>query len=370
MTAMRVAIVGSEAEDNLEFHLRDTLARAGAQARCFDERDTPMSVRPAGLARAERLVRRIAPSWDRAILRRIADRVSDFDPDLVLVTPRDLDPALVRRIRERRPSAPIVQMNPDSLLTLGRGRLFLGGYDLYLTKDRFIERALRDKLGFPVRYLPEAFNPAYHVPPDAPKGDVERAVDVDVAVFGSMYPYRTVFLERLLDAGVRFSLFGARPSHATPGRWEAAFTGEYLRGRRKAEVLRGARIALNIMHYAEIESVNARFFEILGCGGFQLCDRTPVLAELAHPGQETETFATFDEAVDKIRAYLADAPARAVIADAGRRRALAEHTYEHRFAAIFGMLGMTPPPGLRCAAPAVEPRTDLGAEPSAARRDP
>lgn len=47
---------------------------------------------------------------------------------------------------------------------------------------------------------------------------------------------------------------------------------KYIVGKEKARILYGAKIVFNNLHYAEIESVNNKFFEINGSGAFQLCD--------------------------------------------------------------------------------------------------
>ncbi len=106
-------------------------------------------------------------------------------------------------------------------------------------------------------------------------------------------------------------------------------------GARKAELIYGSKIVLNIMYYGEVESVNVKFFEILGCEGFQICDWKPVLPDLATPDREVVTFKTVDEVVDKIRYYLDHDEERWTIARAGYERARREHTYEHRFARMF-----------------------------------
>ena len=47
----------------------------------------------------------------------------------------------------------------------------------------------------------------------------------------------------------------------------------------KSNLLFGSKIVFNNLHYAEIESVNCKFFEILGIGGFQICDYRPIINE-------------------------------------------------------------------------------------------
>ena len=81
-------------------------------------------------------------------------------------------------------------------------------------------------------------------------------------------------------------------------------------GARKGELIYGSKIVLNSMYYGEVESVNVKFFEILGCEGFQICDWKPVIPGLATPNKEVVTFETVDEAVDKIRSEVTEHRAR------------------------------------------------------------
>jgi spore maturation protein CgeB len=102
----------------------------------------------------------------------------------------------------------------------------------------------------------------------------------------------------------------------------------------KARAARAARIALNPLHYAEVNALNCRAFELAGCGAFQLMTAVPVVAEHFEPGVEIETFRNITELVDKIRHYLRHPEDAAEIARRGSLRAHREHSYEHRLADI------------------------------------
>jgi spore maturation protein CgeB len=90
-----------------------------------------------------------------------------------------------------------------------------------------------------------------------------------------------------------------------------------------------------------LDQIKGRTFEIPACGGFQLTSAVDDLESYFVPDEEVVVFATPDELVDQVRRYLADDAARARIAEAGHARLAAEHTYEHRFRAIFDHLGLT-----------------------------
>ena len=82
--------------------------------------------------------------------------------------------------------------------------------------------------------------------------------------------------------------------------------------------------------------VNPRTFEICACGGFQLADASAPVERFFEPGVELVTFGSIDEARDKARYFLRHDAERAAIAERGRLRAHAEHTYDQRLAGALG----------------------------------
>ncbi|MGE4553694.1 MAG: glycosyltransferase [Desulfovibrionaceae bacterium] len=81
-------------------------------------------------------------------------------------------------------------------------------------------------------------------------------------------------------------------------------------------------------------AVNQRVFDVPACGAFLLTDRRRQMDELFEPGVEMAVYDDPDHIVPLVERYLADAPARTALAQAGRRRVLAEHTYDHRLARL------------------------------------
>lgn len=77
---------------------------------------------------------------------------------------------------------------------------------------------------------------------------------------------------------------------------------------------------------------NQRVFDVPAAGGFLLTDYSPQLAALFEPGVEVATYAGPDDVHEQCARFLHDAPARAAIVAAARRRIAAEHTFAHRLA--------------------------------------
>ena len=91
---------------------------------------------------------------------------------------------------------------------------------------------------------------------------------------------------------------------------------------------------------ARPSQIKGRTFEVPGSGGFLLTEAVPHLDEYFVPGREVGVFASSDDLVEQVDYWLAHPSERAAVAEAGHRRALAEHTYDHRFAAIFSAAGL------------------------------
>ena len=85
--------------------------------------------------------------------------------------------------------------------------------------------------------------------------------------------------------------------------------------------------------------IKGRNFEVPGCGGFLLTERVPELDRYFVPGEEVAVYDGPDDLVEQVGYWLAHDEERAAVAEAGYRRVLAEHTYDHRFEEIFRRLG-------------------------------
>lgn len=90
-------------------------------------------------------------------------------------------------------------------------------------------------------------------------------------------------------------------------------------------------------------SPNASVFYVAGCGGFQIADDSRQdLRNLFEPGKEIVLYRDFEELTSLVDRYLEDEQERARIAEAGWRRARAEHTYAHRLRKVMEILEEKP----------------------------
>lgn len=105
-----------------------------------------------------------------------------------------------------------------------------------------------------------------------------------------------------------------------------------------AALFRDAAVNLNITSAHMHGAANQRLFEVPAAGGFLLTDAGPQVEALFEPGREVATYAGPEAVGEACARYLADAPARAAMIRAARRRIRHEHTYGHRAAAMLQAL--------------------------------
>ena len=335
---MRVVIVGSKAFDSLEYHLCDSLQALGHTASTLDITDV-VPVSP----KINYWASRFSEAYDRLVCQQLANKVAALRPDLVLVVYRNLHPVLVEHIKKQMPGITVAQVNPDALSNLEKQQIVAADFDYYFSKEPYIVDFLRNKAGLNAHYLPEAFNPRVHQKPPVEKFVAEWLTNIDVLVFGSLYGYRARMIEQLIKAGVNVTVYGAEGPYLRPA-VRSAFRGHYLVGSEKNRLLYGAKIVFNNLHYAEITSVNQKYFEINGIGAFQLCDYKSTVDEYKGVSAEKVTYQTMNEAIDKIRYFLAHASERYELADQQYRYFQEHHTIDRRVEELLRIVGVNSAP--------------------------
>lgn len=156
----------------------------------------------------------------------------------------------------------------------------------------------------------------------------------DVVFIGAVYGQRAPLLTALDSAGVPVRAYGRGWSHHPIDRirtWNSARPDipaerDVPRGEGYG-IQAGAVAALNV-HEGQ-DGFTMRTFEIPGVGGLQLIDRDDV-SEVYDPGTEVLVFHSPEELVDLARRAAADTAWSQSIREAGRKRTLAEHTFDHR----------------------------------------
>lgn len=332
---MKIAILGSKDFDSLEFHIHDSLKHLGHNIFHIDIKDVvniPYRFNYWG--------RKLLPMYDERIFFKIAKKIVEQTPDLVICTYRFIHPVCIAYIKTNLKNAVVIHINPDQLTTLEHQQIFISPYDAFFTKDPFMVNFMKNKISLNTYYLPEAFNERIHSLKVENRKELEEKINIDVVCFGTMYPYRAKMVENLLNEDINVKLFGTPDRRFPLNNINSHFQNEFITGKRKAEILIGSKIVFNNFHYAEVDSVNAKFFEISGMGAFQVCDYKPTLEEYSVIPKGKFTFNKMEEAVELIKYYLNHAYERHQLADLQKQHFLENHTYDIRMLQLFKILGI------------------------------
>lgn len=264
------------------------------------------------------------------MLARFEQTLAQFRPDLVLAAGVFGIPPAYYRILHALARRPLIaglvgdRFPEDSLERAN------GCDRLYFTDTRFFHDA--EAAGFTTtgRYLPLAVDPELFAPGTAARRP-------ELLFIASRTPFREAVV-RGLDA----------PALVIGTDWSGlARDGIHQVQNRKIgrnpliRLYQRHRAVLNIRNEANVEhGLNQRSFEPLACGALVLNDDLPDLPRCFEPGREILVYRDAHE-LNALVARLRREPAFATgVAEAGRRRVLAEHTYGHRVRAILSDLNL------------------------------
>ena len=168
-------------------------------------------------------------------------------------------------------------------------------------------------------FWPEAASPAVHKPYDC---DFE----FDVSFVGKCYGWRPRFIRRLIKMGIAVECFGN------------GWPNGPLSNEDMVRLYSRSRVNLGfagVAHSRRLMCLKGRDFEVPASGGLYLTQDNPDLQLVYNVGQEIVTYNNERDCAAKIRQLLADPQHAQQIRIAGHRRALAQHTWQHRFEQIF-----------------------------------
>jgi spore maturation protein CgeB len=196
-------------------------------------------------------------------------------------------------------------------------------FDLHVTQ-RTVNFADYMRMGAKdVMKVQTAYEQTVHFASPEPIMDAERIREV--SFIGTPYDDRAEVLTKLSEAGLPVTISG------NPRQWRRALKAEaYARMFRIGELYEKdyretiwrSKINLSFLTRSNQDEYTHKSFEIAGCGGFLLAERSAGHLLKFKEGEEAVFFSGVDELIQKIRRYLPDEAARARIAAAGQARAV------------------------------------------------
>lgn len=185
--------------------------------------------------------------------------------------------------------------------------------------------------GLDATYLPLAYDHRLVVSPTT-------LHSTQISFVGARYPSRDAVLSLLHDHGIPVRAYGRDWSSHPFDRlrtWRVDtpdVPAERDVSRAQAyDVMAASAGTLNL--HGDQDGFTMRTFEAAGVGGVQLIDRTDVVG-LYEPGVEVLTWTQGEELVELCRRAITDPGWSDRIRAAARARTLAEHTFDHRAAAL------------------------------------
>ena len=321
--ALKILYASVLTENDSSLYRQWALERAGHTVIPFNV----LAYQPASALMRKVAFRIAAGPWVERMNRDLIRRAEVERPDvlwtdkLLWMQPKTLD--RMRSLGVRTVSYMID--NPFGTRRDAGWRLYLQGiplYDLHVVqRDKNIadykERGARD-----VIKIQTAYEPTVHFPPPVGWGDKDR--DRGVSFIGTAYDDRPAFLTRLWrECGFPVVISGDRQwkRRLEPDALAALYTGGELYLDAYREGVWRSKINLSFITHANKDEFVHKSFEIAGCGGFLLAERSDGHLARFVEDEEAVFFTGFDECAEKIRRYLPDEAARARIAAAGRTRA-------------------------------------------------
>lgn len=278
--------------------------------------------------------------------RAMLDAARRFKPDLILMLKGE---SLRASILERLKAATGATlagwwvdhpfMNAETKRPWSEVPACLPLYDACFVFDRSYEGGLSRAGARAVHFLPCAADPTLYRP--FPLTVQERAsYGASVSLIGVYTESRAAVLSGLCSVP-GLGIWGPGwQGWLAERRAREAFRGEGLSPHEACRVYNASMINLNTHHHQSRDGgVNTRAFEIPAAGGFELTDHVPGMEALLEPGREVAVYRTAEEAADLARYYAKAEDERRRIAEAGRRRVLAEHTYRHRMETLLRVAG-------------------------------
>jgi spore maturation protein CgeB len=282
----------------------------------------------AGNALLRKISFRLAagPSVER-LNRNLLRMVEREQPDLVwtdkLLT---MQPKTLVKLREMGvPTVSYMIDNPFGTRQDPGWRLYrkdIPYYDLHVVQRDANIADYKDRGARDVIKIQTAYEPTIHFLPPAGWSDADR--NREVSFVGTPYDDRAETLAWLADQGVKVAISGNRLS------WERALGAEdfsrlYCEGelyqQQYREAIWRSKINLSFLTWANKDEFVHKSFEIAGCGGFLLAERSEGHRQRFVEGEEAVFFTGREELAAQIARYLPDEAARARIAAAGQARA-------------------------------------------------
>lgn len=249
-------------------------------------------------------------------------------PDVVLTLTQPLTSETLITLKRHHIKTIIWWGDPTANMK-GKGILD-DGWDLIFIKDRYAADKLKT-VGLRAYQLFEAMNPAWHKPLAGQQNN-------NLIIAGTFYDYRHYLTKKLLNDKIALELYGGRLPIWADRSIRSLHTKQYIVREEKSRVFGAGLAVLNSTSMREFDSVNCRAFEAAGTGALQIMEYRSSIEHCFEPGKEILVYKSYDELLELIQRAIQYPAEMKKIRQAGLRRAVQEHTYQHRLEFIIKKL--------------------------------
>lgn len=169
----------------------------------------------------------------------------------------------------------------------------------------------------------------------------DHSYDCDASFIGTWSPWKEKLLSALISniPSLDLKVYGSLWNKCNSDGLKRCLQFRTVEGHAYISAMRRSKINIAILSEGRTgasqgDVTTSRTFNIPSSGAFMLHQRTDELVSCFTEGTEVACFADADELVNKTKYYLEHNQERISISEAGRCRALAQHTSDHRAAAI------------------------------------
>src|SRR6185437_15656759 len=205
-------------------------------------------------------------------------------------------------------------------------------YDLHVVQrdanvEHYKQRGARD-----VIKIQTAYEPTIHFPP--PEGWSDANCNREVSFVGTPYDDRAETLDKLSRLNEFQVVISGNDRQWKRALGEEPFNRLYREGelyrQQYREAIWRSKINLSFITHSNLDEFVHKSFEIAGCGGFLLAERSEGHLQRFREDEEAVFFSSYEELLEKIRRYLPDEAARRRIAAAGQIRAARDGYHNDR----------------------------------------
>lgn len=270
--------------------------------------------------------------------------IKEHRPEFILHTKDEL-PA--EAYQEMRTSAKVIQWYPDPVIPDWLPP-YVRAADVFFTMSEGLVEELKE-LNPKTFWMTQAFEPsAFQI--EGITGEDIRNFSADITFVGNLgskprYLPRREYLMSVLNNGFNLKWWGPKipfklsTARLIMGGLGRSYGGRIIWGGDHAKVAKLSKIYLGFDAAPEVrKSMSERMYIAVGCGAFYMCQYVNGIEEVLEPGKEIVTFHSGEEMVELIRYYLIHDNERKIIAEAGQKRVMNEHTYETRTGQIIKII--------------------------------